>query len=87
MQVPSPCTPTMNTHFSFQGPVSGLAAPGLASLGLAAGTSSLSPLVPVCLPVSPATVAQDPGLNQPGGLILSPRLPSQWPDGWLALVS
>lgn len=35
-----------------------------------------------CVPISrPATVAQDPSLNQPGGLILSPGLHSQWPGG------
>lgn len=79
--MPSPCTPAVNTLCSFQVPVGKLAAPALASLGLVAGTSSLSLLVPVCLPVSPATVAQDPGLNQPGGLILSPRLP---PSGLMA---
>lgn len=63
-----------------------LAAPPLASLVSSWHLLLITP--GSCLSISsPATVAQDPGLNQPGGLILSPGLPSQQPDGWLALVS
>lgn len=61
-------TPTVNTPFSFQVSVGDGAAPPPTSLGLVTGTSSLSPLVPVCLPaVQPLWLRME--LEQARGLI------------------
>lgn len=75
MPVSSLYMATTNTP-SPSGPVGKLVAPPLGSLGLPLAPPPYHPAS--CLSISsPATLAQDPGLNQPRGLILSPGcLPS-----------